>query len=145
MAICPTWPRAASSRSATSPARPCAAPARSACERVIFVGMAGKLTKLAAGVLMTHYTRSAVDRELLAAVTAEAGGDAELAAAVAQANTARHAYEIWESRELLRPAGEVLCRRVRDVIERFTEGTLTASVVMVDPQGHGGVASSEPA
>ena len=50
-------------------------------QRVIFVGMVGKLTKLAAGVLMTHYTRSAVDRELLAAVTAEAGGDAELAAA----------------------------------------------------------------
>ena len=45
-------------------------------QRVIFVGMVGKLTKLAAGVLMTHYTRSAVDRELLAAVTAEAGGDA---------------------------------------------------------------------
>ena len=28
--------------------------------RVVFVGMAGKLTKLAAGVLMTHYTRSKV-------------------------------------------------------------------------------------
>ena len=28
---------------------------------VVFVGMAGKLTKLAAGVLMTHYTRSKVD------------------------------------------------------------------------------------
>ncbi len=107
--------------------------------------MVGKLTKLAAGVLMTHYTRSAVDRDLLAAVTAEAGGDAELAATVAQANTARHAYEIWESHALLQSAAEVLCRRVREVIERFTEGTLAASVVMVDPQGHGAVGSSETA
>jgi cobalt-precorrin-5B (C1)-methyltransferase len=114
-------------------------------QRVVFVGMVGKLTKLAAGVLMTHYTRSAVDRELLSAVTAEAGGDAELAAIVAQANTARHAYEIWESHDLLKAAGDVLCRRVQDVIERFTEDTLSASVVMVDPQGHGAVASSEPA
>ncbi len=114
-------------------------------ERVIFVGMVGKLTKLAAGVLMTHYTRSAVDRELLAAVTAEAGGAAEVSAAVEAANTARHAYEIWESHELLKPAGDVLCRRVREVIERFTEGALSASVVMVDPDGHGAVASSEPA
>jgi cobalt-precorrin-5B (C1)-methyltransferase len=113
-------------------------------QRVIFVGMVGKLTKLAAGVLMTHYTRSAVDRELLAAVTGEAGGDAALAETVAQSNTARHAYEIWESHGLLKPAGDVLCRRVRDVLERFTESTLTASVVMVDPQGHGAVASSEP-
>ena len=30
---------------------------------VVFVGMVGKLTKLASGVLMTHYTRSAVDTE----------------------------------------------------------------------------------
>ena len=112
-------------------------------QRVIFVGMVGKLTKLAAGVLMTHYTRSAVDRELLAAITAEAGGDAELTSAVAAANTARHAYELWELHDLLRPAGDALCRRVREVLERFTERALSASVVMVDPQGHGAVASSE--
>ena len=37
--------------------------------RVIFVGMAGKLAKLAAGVLMTHYTRSKVDLGLLGDVT----------------------------------------------------------------------------
>ena len=34
----------------------------------------GKLTKLAAGVLMTHYTRSKVDLALLADVTGAAGG-----------------------------------------------------------------------
>ena len=38
-------------------------------QRVIFVGMAGKLAKLAAGVLMTHYTRSEVDLGLLGDVT----------------------------------------------------------------------------
>ena len=111
--------------------------------RVIFVGMVGKLTKLAAGVLMTHYTRSAVDRELLADISSEAGGDDALVAAVLAANTARHAYELWEAAGLLKPAGDVLCRRVREVLERFTEGAVSASVVMVDPQGHGAVAGSE--
>src|ERR671910_91794 len=67
--------------------------------RVFFVGMAGKLAKLAAGVMMTHWTRSKVDNELLADVTTRAGGSVELVEEVIHANTARHAYE------LLRAAG----------------------------------------
>jgi len=42
---------------------------------VVFVGMIGKLTKLAAGVLMTHSARSTVDTGLLAEITASHGGD----------------------------------------------------------------------
>ena len=42
--------------------------------RVVFVGMAGKLTKLGAGVLMTHYTRSKVDCSLLGEITRAVGG-----------------------------------------------------------------------
>ena len=45
-------------------------PWRTSMTGVVFVGMAGKLTKLAAGMLMTHYTRSKVDLSLLGAVTA---------------------------------------------------------------------------
>src|SRR5213079_1183857 len=40
---------------------------------VVFVGMAGKITKLAAGVMMTHFHRSKVDGELMAEVAREAG------------------------------------------------------------------------
>jgi cobalt-precorrin-5B (C1)-methyltransferase len=87
--------------------------------RVVFVGMAGKLTKLAAGVLMTHYTRSKVSTGLLADVTRAAGGDDELAARVSAANTARHAAELWTETGLLAAAGSELCRRVADVLTRF--------------------------
>ena len=66
-------------------------------ERCLFVGMAGKLSKLGAGVLMTHWTRSKVDPQFLAALTAEAGGDEDVVAAVSEANSARHAYELWEA------------------------------------------------
>jgi cobalt-precorrin-5B (C1)-methyltransferase len=104
-------------------------------EQVVFVGMAGKLTKLAAGVLMTHYTRSRIDTGLLAEITQAMGGSAELVAEVSQANTARHAYELWEEAGVLGPCGRELCRRVAGVLERFTDGRLAAQVVMVDFTG----------
>lgn len=108
---------------------------------VAFVGMAGKLAKLAAGVLMTHYTRSRVDLSLLGAVTVEAGGTAELAAAVTAANTGRHAYELWEAAGLLGPAGDLLCRRVGAVLRRFAGDALAVDVAMVDFAGRRCVAA----
>ena len=111
---------------------------------VLFVGMAGKLAKLAAGILMTHYTRSRVDPGLLAGITAAAGGDAALVAAVREANTARHAYELWEAAGLLRPAGDLLCARVAEVLARFTGGRMAAAAVLVDFTGDTVVAASDP-
>ncbi|SDY92193.1 cobalt-precorrin-5B (C1)-methyltransferase [Micromonospora pattaloongensis] len=112
--------------------------------RVVFVGMVGKLTKLAAGILMTHYTRSRVDTGLLGRLTRELGGDPALAAEVDAANTARHAYELWESAGLLPAAGHALCARVRDVLTAFTAGVLTAEVAMVDFTGRTVVAATTP-
>jgi cobalt-precorrin-5B (C1)-methyltransferase len=113
-------------------------------DKVIFVGMAGKLAKLAAGVLMTHYTRSKVDLGLLGDVTLAAGGTAAVAAEVSAANTGRHAYEIWQREELLRPAGDELCQRVRSVLLRAGQGRLTADVAMVDFSGARVVAATRP-
>jgi cobalt-precorrin-5B (C1)-methyltransferase len=115
---------------------------------VVFVGMVGKLTKLASGVLMTHYTRSKVDTGLLARITRDAGGSVDLVAAVETANTARHAYEIWADAGLLRPCGDALCAAVRDVLQRFSGEAgrvLPARVAMVDFTGHRVVAATEPA
>lgn len=109
--------------------------------RVVFVGMAGKLTKLASGVLMTHYTRSKVSTELLGAITRQVGGSAELAAEVDRANTGRHAYELWEAAGLLEPAGTELCRRVTDVLTRFAEGAVEVEAAMVDFTGNTVVAA----
>jgi cobalt-precorrin-5B (C1)-methyltransferase len=105
---------------------------------VVFVGMVGKLTKLAGGVLMTHYTKSKVPLDVLAAL------DAGTAEQVRQANTARHAYEVWEAAGVLRPAGDKLCAQVADVLQRFTEGVLTAEVAMVDFTGRRIVAATRP-
>ena len=95
--------------------------------------MIGKLTKLASGLLMTHYTRSRVDVALLAAITQP--HDAATAAEVADGNSGRHVYELWESAGLLRRCGDELCLRVKDVLERQTAelgGEMRAEVGMVD-------------
>jgi cobalt-precorrin-5B (C1)-methyltransferase len=110
-------------------------------DRCAFVGMAGKLAKLGAGVLMTHWTRSKVDPDLLACLTAEAGGDPGLVAEVGRANTARHAYELWVAAGLVATRREgsspcdLLCRQVAANLARFVDGRLDIEVVMVDFEG----------
>jgi len=87
---------------------------------VVFAGMAGKLTKLAAGVLMTHYTRSKVDLALLEDITRAVGGPPDLAEQIGNANTARHAAELWDQAGLLPEAGRELCARAARVLSRFS-------------------------
>jgi cobalt-precorrin-5B (C1)-methyltransferase len=99
--------------------------------RCVFVGMAGKLAKLGAGVMMTHWTRSRVDPDLLACLTADSGGDPDLVAAVGRANTARHAYELWAAAGLT-GASDLRCGQVAANLSRFCEGRLDVEVVMVD-------------
>jgi cobalt-precorrin-5B (C1)-methyltransferase len=101
--------------------------------RIVFVGMAGKLTKLAAGVLMTHYTRSKVSLSLLEDITLAADGDQDLAQRVAHANTARHAAELWDEAGLLPAAGRELCARAARVLSRFG-AELAASTQKTPPE-----------
>jgi cobalt-precorrin-5B (C1)-methyltransferase len=112
------------------------AAAENRLRRVVFVGMIGKLTKLASGLLMTHYTRSRVDVGLLSAITAP--HDADTAARVGDGNSGRHVYEMWESAGLLEVCGGELCRRVQQVLQRHSDelGTpMAADVAMVDFTG----------
>jgi len=118
--------------------------------RIIFVGMAGKLTKLAAGVLMTHYTRSKVSLDLLKDITLAAGGDQDLAGRVASANTARHAAELWDEAGLLPAAGRELCARAARVLSRFSAELAAQEqkpapqigVIMVDFTGQAKIAEA---
>jgi cobalt-precorrin-5B (C1)-methyltransferase len=100
-------------------------------ERGFFVGMAGKLAKLAAGVMMTHWTRSKVDNELLAGISHEAGGSPDLVEKIKAANTARHAYELWRAANLER-APYLLCERVAENLREYAEGKLEIHAIMVD-------------
>jgi len=100
-------------------------------ERCFFVGMAGKISKLAAGVMMTHWTRSKVDNDLLAEITIEAGGSTAVVEEVKGANTARHAYELWRSARLDR-AADLLCKQAAENLAEYAERKLEVHVVLVD-------------
>jgi len=100
-------------------------------EICFFVGMAGKISKLAAGVMMTHWTRSKVDNELLAEITARAGGSTVLIEQVENANTARHAYELWRAAGLTN-AADLLCQQAAENLAQYSEGKLEVHVILVD-------------
>lgn len=99
-----------------------------------WVGMAGKIAKLAAGVLMTHYRRSKVDGELLADVARSTAAPPEVIAAATATATARHFAEVCIDLGVLAPLTE-LCRRAASACTAHTDGTLPVEVVMVDFEG----------
>lgn len=102
--------------------------------RVTFVGMAGKIAKLAAGVLMTHYRRSKIDGDLLREVAEQWGAPWEVVEAATATATARHFAEACVQAGAWEPLGE-LCRRASGTCRSFVDGALEVDVVMVDFDG----------
>jgi cobalt-precorrin-5B (C1)-methyltransferase len=107
--------------------------------RVAFVGMAGKITKLAAGVMMTHFHRSTVDTALLAAVAAEAGAPPDVVEAATETATARHFFEACVARDCLGPL-QRLCGLAKEACRAHVGGALEVEVRMVDFDGEREVA-----
>ncbi|HVA75710.1 MAG TPA: cobalt-precorrin-5B (C(1))-methyltransferase [Acidimicrobiales bacterium] len=101
---------------------------------VVFVGMAGKIAKLASGVLMTHYRRSKVDGELLAEVAREAGAPAAVVRAATETATARHFAEACMAAGFLEPL-RLLCERAANACATYANGALKMDVIMVDFEG----------
>jgi cobalt-precorrin-5B (C1)-methyltransferase len=98
------------------------------------VAMAGKLTKLAAGVMMTHFHRTDVDTGLLAEIARDAGASERLVAAASETATARHFAEVAVETGELRPL-MILCERARAAGVAHSGGRLDVSVWMSDFEG----------
>jgi cobalt-precorrin-5B (C1)-methyltransferase len=109
--------------------------------RAIFVGMAGKITKLAAGVMMTHFHRSEVDTDLLAGVARATGAPPEIVAAATETATARHFFEVCVAKGVIAPLQE-LCRRAATNCEAHVNGALDVEVHLVDFDGEHEIAGS---
>jgi len=105
----------------------------------IFVGMAGKIAKLAAGVMMTHFHRSQVDTSLLARVAEESGAPRSLVAAATETGTARHFFESCLAAGYPEPLA-ALCRKAADACRRHVNGALAVEVIMVDFEGEAVIA-----
>jgi cobalt-precorrin-5B (C1)-methyltransferase len=100
----------------------------------VLVAMAGKITKLAAGVMMTHFHRSQVDGELLAAVARDTGATATVVEAATATATARHFFETCVAVGDVAPLQRV-CALARTACEVHTGGAVETEVVMVDFEG----------
>jgi len=101
---------------------------------VTIVAMAGKITKLAAGVMMTHFHRSQVDGELLASLARASGSSADVVAAATGTATARHFFETCVAHGDIAPL-ERVCALARAACQAHTGGAVETDVVMVDFEG----------
>jgi cobalt-precorrin-5B (C1)-methyltransferase len=105
------------------------------------VAMAGKITKLAAGVMMTHFHRSEVDTELLAGLAEQALAPEAVVAAARATATARYFFEVCVAEGAIAPL-QLLCQRAKAACEAHTGGKLPVEVWMVDFEGSRVVASA---
>jgi len=103
-------------------------------ERVVFVGMAGKIAKLAAGVMMTHFHRSKVDGEVLAAAAREGGAPSAVVDAATETETARHFFEVCVVHNAVEPL-RLLCEQAAAACRAHVDGALEVEIVMVDFDG----------
>jgi len=109
--------------------------------RAIFVGMAGKITKLAAGVMMTHFHRSQVDTDLLAEVARATDAPPKVVEAATETATARHFFEVCVAEGVIEPLRE-LCRRAATNCRAHVDGALDVEVHLVDFAGEQEIARS---
>jgi cobalt-precorrin-5B (C1)-methyltransferase len=107
--------------------------------QVLWVGMAGKIAKLAAGVMMTHFHRSAVDGEILATAARAAHAPSDVLAAATATATARHFFETCVALDAIAPL-TLLCLQAATACRSHVNSALAVEVVMVDFDGEAVVA-----
>ncbi len=102
--------------------------------KVVWVGMVGKIAKLAAGVMMTHYRRSKVDGDLMAELARRAGASDEVVASATDTATARHFFETCVAHNEIEPL-RLLCEQAAARCREHVDGAMDIEVVMVDFDG----------
>jgi len=107
---------------------------RAGAEKATLVGMMGKFSKVAQGVMMVHSKSAPVDFGFLADVAREAGAPPELVEAVRQANTATHAGQLMEQAgypAFFERLSQLVCRRGWE----HAGGGITVETVLVTMKG----------
>ncbi|WP_425555984.1 cobalt-precorrin-5B (C(1))-methyltransferase [Kitasatospora nipponensis] len=103
-------------------------------DRLTIAGGFAKLSKLAAGHLDLHSSRSQVDKGFLAGLAAEGGADAELVAAVAAANTGLEAIVLCRAAGV--PLGDLVARAARaTALGVLREAPVAVDVICIDRGG----------
>ncbi|MET7761467.1 cobalt-precorrin-5B (C(1))-methyltransferase [Streptomyces sp. NPDC005393] len=103
-------------------------------DRLTVAGGFAKLSKLAAGHLDLHSSRSQVDKGFLAELARRGGADEELATAVATANTGLETVQLCTARRV--PLGDLVAAAARETALGVLRGAPVAvDVICIDRAG----------
>ncbi len=112
-------------------------------ESIQWIGMVGKVTKLAQGVLMTHFHRSNVDTQILREAALAARSNARVVEAATATNTARHFFEVCLENGELEPLLRLVKQAQRSCMNA-TNDKIRIDITMVDLEGIEAVVSTNP-
>jgi len=102
--------------------------------RVTIAGGVGKMTKLAQGLLDLHSRRGSVDRRLLQAFAAQAGGSRPLCTRIGTVNTAAEAFDAAAGEGIA--LGNAVARAAQNTALAVVEGRgIAIEVALFDRQG----------
>ncbi len=99
--------------------------------KVSLVAMAGKISKLASGTMMTHFHKSNVDTTLLRNIAASTHSPPEIVEAATKTSTARHFYEVCIAHSYLPPL-QAICELARRECLNFVDHAFEMQVYMID-------------
>ncbi|SDB12480.1 cobalt-precorrin-5B (C1)-methyltransferase [Desulfonatronum thiosulfatophilum] len=103
--------------------------------RLVWGGFWGKLVKMAQGRPQTHARLFPVDLNALAELALRVGVERDLAASIAEANTARHALDLLRAssccEQAVRRVLEAACRHCRC----WARGTMDLELILLDYDG----------
>ena len=111
------------------------AAAKRKVKQVLLFGHIGKLAKVAAGSFHTHNKIADGRREVIAALTAQAGGGVPLISALLEANTAEEAVEILSSTGFLDIVMKELATRASRRAQEHVFGELQVGTVLTTLDG----------
>ncbi len=100
-------------------------------QKVSLVAMMGKITKLAAGTMMTHFHKSNVNTTLLYDIAMATHSLPEIVKAATDTSTARHFYEVCIAHNYLPPL-QATCELARQECLKFIDNAFEMHVHMVD-------------
>lgn len=106
-----------------------------------FVAMVGKLTKIATGVMMTHFHKSQVNTELLKQLAIASNAPPAVVNSATETAAARHFFETCLKYNTLKPL-ELLCYTAKRQMLEFVSNKLEINVFLSDFEGSNVVAST---
>ncbi|MDH4200227.1 MAG: cobalt-precorrin-5B (C(1))-methyltransferase [Spirochaetia bacterium] len=103
-------------------------------KKATIAGMMGKFSKVAAGELMLHSSKSSVDFDFLASLAKEAGADADTVEQIQSANTASQAGDIMKEKGMMR-FFDLVTTRCWEVCSKKTAGQVNLEVILYTING----------